>query len=306
MECKSAISLIRPINSVMVGIGILVGEVIAYAGIPPLKHIILGFLVGFLASSGIMALNDYFDIEIDKINAPRRPIPCGKISPKKALALGVSLVLLAILLAFLESFLAGIFASITLLLDVLYDASLKRTGFIGNLIVSYSVAAPFIYGALALSRPIDSLIIAISLMAFLSNLGREVIKGIIDVEGDRAAGVKTVAVVLGIRAAQAIGATFVILAVIVSLILPLYQAVNALYYLVIPTTDVILLYSAYLSLKTTDKETLRKAKDLMRLGMLIALIIFIAMSLIPTETYTRKDLREKLTYFLRSSGIFSK
>ena len=300
MKC-SKLSLIRPINSVMVGIGIIVGEVIAYSGIPPLRHIILGFLVGFLASAGIMALNDYYDVEIDKINAPRRPIPCGAIEPKNAMLLGISLVLLSILVAFLQSPLAGIFASITLFLDVLYDRRLKRSGFPGNLIVSYSVAAPFIYGALALSRSVSDLIIAISLMAFLSNLGREIAKGILDVEGDRLAGAKTIAVTLGVRAARILSFILVLSAVIVSIILPLIEALNVIYYLVIPTTDVMLIHASLIVL-LSDEERIRKAKDEMRLAMLIAMVIFILMALINAPAY-KLEINHK--YLFSSSGIFS-
>lgn len=300
----SKLSLIRPLNSVMVGLGMIVGEVIAYAGVPPIKHVILGFLVGFFASAGIMALNDYFDAEIDKINAPRRPIPCGAISARGALMIGILGVGIAILLAFLQNLLAGIFATFTLILDIIYNAKLKRSGFLGNLIVSYSLAAPFIYGALALGLKVNDLLLAIAIMAFLSNLGREVTKGIIDVEGDRVGGVKTIAVVFGIRSAQILGALFVLAAVVISVVLPLYYPVNPIYYAVIPTTDVILLYATAIVLKTTDRERLRKAKDLMRLGMLIAMIIFIIMSLVPLEPYTRRDIREK-AYLRSSSGIFS-
>ncbi|MCS7098638.1 MAG: UbiA family prenyltransferase, partial [Candidatus Methanomethyliaceae archaeon] len=73
------IVLIRPINSIMMGLAVIVGEIAVFNGIPRAFEIIFGFLVGFFLTASSMVLNDIVDIEIDRINMPNRPIAAGRI-----------------------------------------------------------------------------------------------------------------------------------------------------------------------------------------------------------------------------------
>ena len=106
---------------------------------------------------------------------------------------------------------------------------------------------------------------------------------------------------LGVRAARILSFILVLSAVIVSIILPLIEALNAIYYLVIPTTDVMLIHASLIVL-LSDEERIRKAKDEMRLAMLIAMVIFILMALINAPAY-KLEINHK--YLFSSSGIFS-
>ena len=36
-----------------------------------------------------MIFNDYFDLEVDRINAPQRPLPAGLLSQNEAIAFGL-------------------------------------------------------------------------------------------------------------------------------------------------------------------------------------------------------------------------
>ena len=63
--------------------------------------------------------------------------------------------------------------------------------------VSANVAVPFIYGGFAVESTSMFPLLIFALLAFLSSLGREVVKGIVDVPGDAAKGVRSIAVTRG-------------------------------------------------------------------------------------------------------------
>ncbi|HUS67171.1 MAG TPA: UbiA family prenyltransferase [Kofleriaceae bacterium] len=72
-----------------------------------------------------MALNDYFDRDIDALERPERPIPSGEIAPYIALAIGVGLLGAGITLAALTAPAAGAVAAALAAAILLYDGGLK-------------------------------------------------------------------------------------------------------------------------------------------------------------------------------------
>src|SRR3989442_3388813 len=75
-----------------------------------------------------------------------------------------------------------------------YNPTGKKTGLIGNAVVSFNVPLPFFYGGLAVNS-IGPLLFTFSVVAFLANFAREVAKGIADEKGDSLHQVRTLAVV---------------------------------------------------------------------------------------------------------------
>ena len=76
---------------------------------------------------GGIALNDYFDREVDAIERPERPIPSGAVPPAVAAGLGVALLAAGIALAALAGVSATTVAAVLALAIVLYDAVVKGT-----------------------------------------------------------------------------------------------------------------------------------------------------------------------------------
>jgi 4-hydroxybenzoate polyprenyltransferase len=75
-----------------------------------------------------MALNDYFDRDIDRRERPARPIPSGRIAPAVAAAIGVAGLALGPGLAALSGSSTSLIIALLLAASVLaYDAGLKRT-----------------------------------------------------------------------------------------------------------------------------------------------------------------------------------
>src|SRR3989442_4407613 len=76
---------------------------------------------------GGIALNDYFDREVDAVERPERPIPSGAVPPAVAAGLGAALLAAGIALAGLADGSATTVAALLALAIVLYYAVLNRT-----------------------------------------------------------------------------------------------------------------------------------------------------------------------------------
>lgn len=100
----------------------------------------------FLYSAGA-AFNDLFDLEKDRVFAPSRPLPAGKISPRSA-AIGAALAG-TLGLALASAIGAALPGAGILAFAILYDAGLKRWPFLGALFLGFCRGGNFLLGASA-------------------------------------------------------------------------------------------------------------------------------------------------------------
>lgn len=276
MNLRGIIAIIRPINCSMIGIAVIAG---IFVSKPPTiypLHLMLGFLTGFFICAYSMITNDYYDIEVDRINQPSRPIPSGMVHPSSA----VSLAILALALGLAASVLtlnltAVIIASIYALLSWYYNASAKKSGLIGNAIVASSLAIPFIYGGVISGGGLNSLLLSMALTSLFAGIGREVIKAMADTEGDKVRGISSVPIRYGMQFAASIGAFFYFLAVIMSWVPIIFGVANELYKLGVLIPDLIFIYLSLLILKRPDAMSAIFVKRIALIGMLLGLIVFI-------------------------------
>jgi len=73
------LSLIRPVNSLMIGLAVLVGEAVATSTVRLDATTVMGFLTGVFITGFSMIINDVLDFEVDKANAARRPLVMGTV-----------------------------------------------------------------------------------------------------------------------------------------------------------------------------------------------------------------------------------
>jgi len=157
-----------------------------------------------LVAGGGNALNDCCDLEADRINRPRRPLPSGRLSPGFAKTTSVVLFAAGLALgAAVSPASAAIALAVTGML-VFYAIRGKRLGIAGNLLVALAGALAFVYGGVAAGQPRPSLVPAA--FALLMHLAREMVKDVQDLEGDRAIGARTTAIVHGERKTLAMAA----------------------------------------------------------------------------------------------------
>jgi geranylgeranylglycerol-phosphate geranylgeranyltransferase len=158
---------------------------------------------------------------------------------------------------------------------LLYDLAGKKLSLPGNFMVSLCVAAPFIYGGLLVSSKLDPLLLLFALLAFLSVTGREVTKGIADVEGDRLKGSKTLAIIIGPEGAARVATLFYALAVLLSIAPWLLNLVSPLYLPFIAVAGTGLIASSISLLKDCSRESARGVKNQVLVWMSIGLIAFV-------------------------------
>ncbi|MDH7477066.1 MAG: geranylgeranylglycerol-phosphate geranylgeranyltransferase [Candidatus Bathyarchaeota archaeon] len=270
--------LMRPINCLMMGFAVIVGAALANPNVLGFswQNLIYGFFIGFALTAASMAINDYYDREIDAVNEPKRPIPSGLIKPKNALIFALALTALGFAAAFLTNIFCFLIAIIAWIIFVTYTTVGKRSGLPGNFLVSTCVAMPFIYGSVAAINMVMPNVLIFVLMVFLSNTGREITKGIVDVQGDRMQNVKTLAVLYGERKAAITAALFYFSAVFLSPIPWLLGNVSIWFLPFVAITDFGLLASALMLLRDFSRENARKIKNIVLLWFLIGLLAFIA------------------------------
>ncbi|MCS7386482.1 MAG: UbiA family prenyltransferase [archaeon GB-1867-005] len=205
--------IIRPVNCVMMGIAVVLSELVALQGFPDIYTLILGFVTAFALTAASMVVNDYFDFQVDLVNAPWRPLPSGLIRRNEAILYAVFFAIVGVVASFQLNFECLVLAVASLIISTIYNAEGKKFGLLGNFMVSFCVALPFLYGSFAVKSGGSLLLQILSLAAFLANTGREVTKGIIDVEGDRVRGVKTIAISRGKQFAGKLSSLFYLSAV---------------------------------------------------------------------------------------------
>ncbi len=271
------IQLMRPINCTMMSLAVLVGGVLASANLSnfPWLSIVFGALTGFTLTAASMAVNDYYDRKIDAINEPARPIPSGTVTPKPALVFTGVLTLIGLAFAYLTSILCLLAAVIAWIMMITYTTIGKRSGLPGNFLVSVCVATPFVYGSLASTNGVQLNVLLFASMAFLSNTGREVTKGVVDVQGDRANNIKTVAERFGEKKAAAVSVFFYVSAVCLSPIPIILNLASFWYVPIVSITDIGLIVCSALLIRKPDRENARKVKKLILFLFIIGLVAFI-------------------------------
>ena len=155
----------------------------------------------------------------------------------------------------------------------LYAAWGKKSGFVGNIIVSISFSIGLIYGAVLNNSNVPPYIYFFFLTSFFLLLSREVIKGCEDIEGDKKEGVKTLAIRIGIKKATIFSLVFALLA-IVFYILPYFTNIlNRLLFIISMAFGlVVVLYAIILMLK---RNLVRK--DFKRISLLLKIAAFLGL-----------------------------
>jgi geranylgeranylglycerol-phosphate geranylgeranyltransferase len=261
----------------MMGFAVIVGSVLAGSNALSLlwPNLLYGYITGFALTAGSMAVNDYYDREIDAINEPDRPIPSGLIRPKEALALAFVLAVVGFAAAYLTSVLSLAIAAVSWAIFIAYTIVGKRTGLPGNLLVSTCVSIPFVYGSVVVTDAVQLNVLVFVSMVFLSNTGREITKGIVDVEGDRKQNVKTMAVRFGDKNAAVAAAAFYISATLLSPIPVLLRLVSSWFIPFVAITDLGLVASSFALLKNHSRESARGIKRIVLLWFAIGLLAFL-------------------------------
>ena len=267
---KEYIEIIRPSIVFMAALGVIIGAIISKA---EFLFVLIAAISAFLIAGAGIVVNDIYDYETDKINFPNRPLPSKRMKKGNAIFYSVMLFASGIFLAFLINVYCFLLAILNSFLEFMYARNFKRIALIGNAIDSWFVSSTFIFGYLASLKTVFVIkeafvpILFVSLLAFLSNMGREIFGDIGDIEGDKKAGMKTLPIITTKKFARIVASIFIILAIVLSPLPFLLGFFSFVYLFIVFFADILFLYSLFQDPETNQKTT--------KIAMMLALLAFL-------------------------------
>ncbi len=273
MSLPALFRITRPHNAVAAGFAAVLGYLIATGTLVP--SVLLLVAVVALITAGGNVINDIYDLAIDRINRPSRPLPSGEISIAGARIYAVFLFFAGIAASVFTNVYCLAFAVANSLILIGYAALLKKTPFFGNVAVAYLAASIFLFGGAFAG--IDGLVqnIPVAGITFLATVARELLKDAEDVDGDAAGGARTLPMIIGVRRTGIFAFACAVGAVVVSY-LPVGTWWGPVYLVGIGVVDLIILVGAGKGLVCATPACVRdsKATSILRIGMFLALGVF--------------------------------
>ncbi len=235
------------------------------------KTLVLASIAAGCIAAGANVINDIFDVEIDRINKPYRPIASQNVNLKTAWILFFILYGSGLILAAYCGWALFIIALMNAVLLFFYSYKLKGTILLGNLVVSFTSAVTFIHGGLTVNDATVGLFPF--LFAFCFHLGREIIKDMQDIKGDLRYDAVTFPGKYGFtKSIFLVNIIFTVL-LILTFMPYIFNIYNISYlFLVIFGVDTVLILVSILLWYRNDRKMLGKLSHLLKLDMLIGIL----------------------------------
>lgn len=270
---RAWVKLLRPLNMAMLGTGVVVGGLLV-AGAAALQYdalhrLVLAAVSAALIGGGANALNDVFDVEIDRINRPDRPLPSGAVSVVGArVAWATTSIAGGVLAVFLSPWHVALAAASIGLLYA-YSAWLKRRLLLGNVVVGLALGLTLVYGGMTVGGVGPALVGA--LFAFLTTLAREIVKDIEDARGDATVQARTLPLVHGVPTAATVAVSMMVLTALATPVPYLVLQYSGLYLLLVLVTDALLLRAVWLLAERRERSFATSASRILKVAMLVGL-----------------------------------
>lgn len=170
-------------------------------------------------STGTMFHNDITDLESDKINRPKKPVPSGLLKEKTVYYTGIVLMIVSIFFGLLVNFWdkgeinwqCGVLTFFLVVIGLYYNYYGKHHGLVGHMAVAIGVSAIPYWGALAVFPNQPLLMLPLAIAIFFQETGREIMVCAGDYIGDIKAGFKTTPVRHGRKRSMQIALLFYLL-----------------------------------------------------------------------------------------------
>lgn len=253
----------------------------------PLHFSLLVISSILIAAAGYI-INDYFDLNIDRINKPDKLIVQKIIKRRSAIAWHLVLSFIGIAIGFYLDFsthvtLLGFSNLVCVLLLFIYSISLKKKILSGNIIISLLTAWTVLVVTWCEARffffnPADvniHKIIRVTFLytgfAFVISLIREAVKDMEDVEGDRRYGCKTMPIAWGFNASKIYVAVWFIILILTLAVLTIYMLqlhwwIAILYCLILIIIPLLRTFQKLFTAKTSE--------DFHKLSSIVKLVMF--------------------------------
>ena len=248
-KVRAYLQLVRLHNLVATAVSTLIGYLaVAVSLVNPSLNPAAPLSTVVLVAAGSYAINDYFDVEVDKVNKPYRPIPSGIVGRNEALVLSIILIVAGVSLATFSGPTSLTFASLNTILLILYSYRIKELGVPGNIVIGFEGAASIIYGGLALAEHAGVLNRVTStyipaLYAFLLLLSREVVKTIEDYIADAVRNVRSLPRIIGPIKSAFTAVALLALVIVLSPLPYVLAGYGTIYLSLTAVTDCVIVYS---------------------------------------------------------------
>ncbi len=296
----SYLELMRPANCLMAAAAVLTGSLIVLGpgNIMTLSgtggiRLALALIAVFLITGAGNAINDWRDMESDRVNRPDRPLPSGRIMPRAALAFSLGLFGIGIMMAGFVNYMALFIAVLNSAVLIFYTTHLQDKIIMGNIAVGYLVGSTFLFGGVVFGN--IKLTLVLALLAGLATVSREIVKDMEDMEGDKRSFLKRMVANAATKAAErfsintkgvrmkyrkrtalSTAAFTLILAVILSPLPYVFGVLGLPYLAILLPADMAFIASAIHITRSRARRDYSRASKAIKLGMLLGLLAFAA------------------------------
>jgi geranylgeranylglycerol-phosphate geranylgeranyltransferase len=278
-KARGISDLLKTELPVAAGVCVVAGQVLALGSLPSLAEAALGFLTGFFISGALMITNDYFDLEVDRVNHPGRPLPSGRITVAELVLLTILFTIAGLATAASLGLPALLIAAVIWVIGILYNWKLKESGLAGNMMVGLSVSMTFVAGGVSVGQASNGLVWLFGALAFVFDLAEEIANGAMDIEGDRLRSSRSLAIVRGKKFALGVSGLLYAIFVALTFVPNLLGWLGLAYLVLVIVTDLAVVYFVYRLIKS---ETPQEGKNMTRrlyLTLLVFVVAFIAVRL---------------------------
>lgn len=227
----------------------------------------------FLAGAGGFALNDFFDVNRDRINRPYRAIPSGMLSARLVLTFGWVLILGAAVAALVWSqntFQLALYA-ICIFGVTVYNVFVRYLTLSKTFLTASVSALPVLFSVVSFGYGPVYLFLPAATALFV--LGREWLMDIKDLNGDAIGGIVTVPMKIGANATFKISFFFQTVAVL--MILPVVLRANSIRGFVLFTCTILVLVLCFYLWPNHRAQLQQRVIHLLWLPMLFGLLLFV-------------------------------
>ncbi len=216
-----------------------------------LPAIVVGALSAALLNAASNIVNQYFDLEIDRVNKPTRPLPSGRVSVKEAMEFCGIL--------YIGSFLAGYYVGWDFFVIVLFTAFVtyaysgppfrtKRHWLLSNITIAIPRGCLLIVAGWTAVRSVWELEPWIIGSIFgLYILGAASTKDFADIEGDRLGGCITIPIKFGIETSAKIISPFFVLPFIVMFLVTWFSLLTGNQLFLLLLAALLILWGGYVA-----------------------------------------------------------
>jgi len=200
-KLKAVIEASRPLIWLLSITSAYCGMFMAVKGLPPIHLLIIVAIgVGPCITAATNLLNAVYDVEVDKLSKPNRPLPTNRVTIDTARKIALLLYAIGLVIAFFLGVWPFLLSLIGVAVSVLYSvpqARIKAKGGFSNFALAFGYTAICILGGWSIFREIHEAPLFVIAFLTIQDAGANVVKDFVDYEADALFGISTLPVKFG-------------------------------------------------------------------------------------------------------------